>query len=153
MSASTSHRDVASWGELENLVFEQADVLDIKLSVMGGPIFGEDDMRYRGILLPRAFWKLIIYRGANDETLRCASFLLSQDNLLSDLESLDLDPFRIYQIDLTDLAQRTGLDHSALKAADVAARPEIATRPATSEAVAARSVSVVEVRSLADLRF
>lgn len=141
------------WGELENLVFEQADVLDIKLSVMGGPVFGEDDIRYRGVLLPRTFWKLVIYRGANDERLRCAAFLLSQDNLLSDLESLDLDPFRIYQIDLTDLAQRTGLDHSALHAADVAARPEIATRPATSEAVAARSVPIVEVRSLADLRF
>jgi endonuclease G, mitochondrial len=141
------------WGELEDLVFEQADVLDIRLSVIGGPIFGKDDTPYRSILLPGAFWKLIAYRGANDNGLRCSAFLLSQDELLSDLERLDLDPFRIYQIDLAELTQRTSLDFSALTGADVAAHPEIATRLATSETVGSRAAPIVEVRSRADIRF
>ena len=141
------------WGELENLVFDQTDVLDIKISVMGGPIFGDDDVRYRDILVPRSFWKLVAYRSETDEKLRCAAFVLSQDDLLNDLESIDLDPFRIYQVDLADLVQRTRLDSSALTAADVAANPEMATRLAARESIGAQAVSIVEIRSQADLRF
>lgn len=141
------------WGELENLVFDQADVLDIRLSVIAGPIFGTDDVAYRGILLPAAFWKLIAYRVATDGGLRCAAFLLSQEDLLTDLERLDLDPFRIYQIDLGELAQRTSLDFSALSGADVASLPQVARRLAAREDAGSRSASVVEIRSRADLRF
>nr|MCU0904799.1 DNA/RNA non-specific endonuclease [Tabrizicola sp.] len=47
------------WGKLEDLVFDQTDVLDIRISVMAGPIFSDDDMTYRGVKLPQSFWKVI----------------------------------------------------------------------------------------------
>jgi endonuclease G len=45
--------------------------------------------------------------------------VLTQDNLLDDVEALQLDPFRIYQISFDDLDQRARLRFdTALKAAD-----------------------------------
>lgn len=134
------------WGELENLVFDQADVQDLKLAVMGGPMFGDDDPTYRNIRLPRAFWKVIAYRGS-DGQLRCSAFVLSQDKLLSDLEDLDLDPFRIYQVRLVELSARTMLDFSALEGADVMQRPELATTGRVREFAAGQSSAAVEIKS------
>lgn len=139
------------WGELENLVFEQADLQDIKLSVQGGPIFGEDDTPYRDALVPRAFWKLIAYVGS-DTHLRCAAFILSQENLLNDLETLDLDPFRIYQVSVAELAVRTALDFTALTASDITVNLELVTRPARPEALIDPISPITEIRAPSDIR-
>nr|WP_274709383.1 DNA/RNA non-specific endonuclease [Nitratireductor luteus] len=140
------------WGELENLALEQADAQDIRISVFGGPIFADDDTRYRDALLPRSFWKLIAYRGS-DGALRISAFVLSQADLLHDLETLELDPFRIFQVTLSDLSMRTMLDFSALGPADVMAHPEMATSPAETEALRDPRLRIVEILSPADLRF
>ena len=139
------------WGNLENLVFEQADLQDIKLSVQGGPVFGNDDVAYRSALIPHTFWKLIAYIG-RDGRLRCSAFVLSQENLLTDLERLDLDPFRIYQVTLSALAQKTGLDFSALNPADIIRHPELVARPAGPETYVDAAKSVIEIRSPRDIR-
>ncbi|MDX3899304.1 MAG: DNA/RNA non-specific endonuclease [Sphingobium sp.] len=139
------------WGELENLVFDQAEVQNLKLSVLGGPVFGDDDPTYRQVRLPRAFWKLIVYR-ASDGQLRCSAFLLSQDNLLNDLENLDLDPFRIYQVNLSDLSGRTALNFSAYASADVMSHPELATGGRVIEGLE-RKKSIVEIRSVPQITF
>ncbi|UUP18634.1 Nuclease [Nitratireductor thuwali] len=140
------------WGELENLALEQADALDIRISVFGGPIFADDDTRYRDALLPRSFWKLIAYR-SSDGALRVSAFVLSQADLLHDLERLELDPFRIFQVTLSDLSTRTMLDFSALEPADVMAHPEMATSPAETEALRDPRLRIAEILSPADLRF
>lgn len=140
------------WGELENLIFEQADVQDIKLSVMGGPIFADDDLTYRDVLVPRAFWKLIAYRGSDDR-LRCSAFILSQSDFLNDLESLDLDPFRLYQVDLATLSQKTELDFSVLKPADVAMKPDLVTRESVPESLIAPREGLTEINSSRELLF
>jgi endonuclease G len=139
------------WGELENLVFEQADLQDIKLSVQGGPIFGDDDTPYRDALVPRAFWKLIAYVGS-DARLRCVAFILSQDNLLNDLETLDLDPFHIYQVSLAELAVKTALDFGALTASDVTINLELVTHPARPEAYIDPKSPITEICAPGDIR-
>ncbi len=138
------------WGDLENLIFEQAELQDIRLSVQGGPIFGDDDIPYRGAQIPRAFWKAIGYVGA-DGKLRCASFVLSQENLLNDLETLDLDPFRLYQVSMEDLAVRTGLDFSAIEESDLARHPELVSRVNMREALERAPSAVVEIRAFSDV--
>lgn len=112
------------WGRLEDLVFTQNDVLQIRISAMAGPVFDPEDPPYRGVNLPQSFWKLIAYRGEADEELRCAAFLLSQGNLLSDIERLELDPFRLYQLDIRTLSQLSGLDFMKLADFDTLKRPE-----------------------------
>ncbi len=109
------------WGRLENLILEQVD--DIRVSVIGGPIFRHDDPEYRGVRIPREFWKLVAYR-ASDGVLTCASFVLSQKNLLQDIETFDLDAFRLFQISIDELSERTKLDFAAYVGADVFQNPE-----------------------------
>lgn len=140
------------WGELENLVLQQTDVQNIRVSVIGGPVFGESDIEYRGALIPRSFWKVIAYIGI-DGGLRVAAFVLSQADLLDDLERLNLDPFRIYQVTVSDLSTRTALDFSALESADVVARPELATRASEAEVQKAAGPRVIHIESERDLRF
>jgi endonuclease G len=49
------------WGQLEDAIYEDVDVEDLRLSVFGGPLFGETDVRYRDVLVPRSFWKVLAY--------------------------------------------------------------------------------------------
>jgi endonuclease G len=118
------------WGKLENLILEQADTQDIRVSVIGGSIFRDDDPEYRSARIPREFWKLVAYR-ASDGALTSASFVLSQNNLLQDIETLDLDPFRLFQVSVDDLAERTKLGFSAYADADVFRNPERIVRGLT----------------------
>ena len=49
------------WGRLEDAVFADVDVEDLKVSVFGGPVFADDDRVYRGVQLPREYWKVIAF--------------------------------------------------------------------------------------------
>jgi endonuclease G len=115
------------WGLLENLVLEEADVQDIRVSVLGGPIFADGDPEYRGARIPREFWKLIAYR-ASDGKLTASAFVLSQKDLIADLEAIDFDPFRLFQVSVATLEGRTRLGLAAYRGADVMAHPERISR-------------------------
>ena len=121
------------WGELENAIFADVDVDNLKVSVLGGPIFKDSDYRYRTILVPRSFWKIIAYTEHN--TLKAKAFVLTQDDLEAKLESLGLDEFKLYQTTLRDLSQLTQLNYGDLAAADT-----MASAPETVRAVAARRI-------------
>jgi len=136
------------WGRLENLVLEQVDVQDVRVSVMGGPFLEEDDLIYRGIAVPVSYWKVVVYL-ALDGGLRASAFILSQSELLSDLERIDLDPFRLYQVTIADLAERSGLGFPGLSAADLMEHPELVSPAAGAERVAPRSIR--EIASVGDL--
>jgi endonuclease G, mitochondrial len=103
------------WGRLEDALFEDVDVEDLKVSVFGGPVFAEDDPVYRGVRLPREYWKALAFR--ENDRLKARAFLLTQN--LDRLERLDLDEFRVFQVSVPDLEVRTGLRFpEVLRAAD-----------------------------------
>ncbi|QBF33089.1 DNA/RNA non-specific endonuclease [Thalassococcus sp. S3] len=110
------------WGRLENLVLEEAAQADIRVSVLAGPVFRDDDPEYRGARIPRDFWKLVAYKGA-DDALTAACFILSQTDLLSDIEAFDFDPFRLYQVSVEELERRTALGLAAYAEADITKDP------------------------------
>jgi endonuclease G len=91
------------WGQLEDAVFADVDVDDLKVSVFGGPVFHDDDRRYRGTAIPREFWKVVVF--VEHGKLRTSAFLLTQN--LDRLEALDLDEFRVYQVTISALQERT----------------------------------------------
>jgi endonuclease G len=126
------------WGKLENVIFEEVEVDDLRVSVLGGPIFGPDDFPYRGILVPRSFWKIVAY--VEGGALRAKAFVLTQDDLESNLEALPLDDFKVFQVTLEDLRQRTRLTFGALTEADTM----------TTGPEALPGVNVRRVRSPAD---
>jgi len=108
------------WGRLEDAVFADVDVEDLKVSLFGGPVFAADDRAYRGVRLPREFWKVIVFREAGE--LRARAFLLTQ--ALDHLELLDLDEFRVFQVRVPEIEARTGLRlPEVLRAADAPEQP------------------------------
>ncbi len=77
-----------NWGDLENEILRQARTE--KISLFAGPVFAQNDRSFMGfdaegaiaVQIPRAFWKVVIARGA--EGLQTFAFLLRQD--LSDVD-------------------------------------------------------------------
>ncbi|MGO1727957.1 MAG: DNA/RNA non-specific endonuclease [Glutamicibacter ardleyensis] len=95
------------WGQLENALYEQVDVEDLKVSVFGGPVFQHGDQVYRGVGLPSEYWKLIAFKEGG--VLKARAFLLTQD--LDQLRAaLAFDEFRVYQVSVGELEQRTQLE-------------------------------------------
>jgi len=125
------------WGQLENAIFEDVDVDDLRVSVFGGPVFKDNDLRYRDTLVPRSFWKLIAY--VENKTLKAKAFQLTQDDLEAKLESLGLEPFNLYQVTVNDLTALTGLNYGPLAQAD--------TMPAAPEGIDTPAVRAIETRA------
>jgi endonuclease G len=116
------------WGELEDAVYEDVDVDDLRISVFGGPVFKDTDFLFRGVLVPRSFWKLIAY--VESGTLKAKAFVLTQDDLEARLESLGLEEFKLYQVSVGELTDLIRLDFGSLEDADtMAAVPETVGAP------------------------
>ncbi len=110
------------WGRLEDAVFADVDVQDLRVSLFGGPVFAADDRSYRGVRLPREYWKVVVFRETGP--LRARAFLLTQ--ALDRLELLDLDEFRVFQLAVPEVEARTGLRFpDVLHAADTGALPAL----------------------------
>ncbi len=90
------------WGKLEDAVFNDVDVENLKVSVIGGPVFRDDDRTYRKIKIPREFYKVLFYKV--DGILKSKAFLLTQN--LDNIESLDLESFKVFEISLGEVEQR-----------------------------------------------
>jgi endonuclease G len=105
------------WGELENAIFEDVDVEDLKISVMGGPIFRDDDPEHRGVPIPRDFWKLIAFQDTTDDQFKVSAYILSQKEFVP-TEVLELDAFHLYHTSLSKLSEETQLSFEELLAFD-----------------------------------
>lgn len=144
------------WNGLEDHVLRYAATHDHRLVVHTGPLFAGDDPVFRGIGLPRLYWKVVGWRdtrtvpavgaGSAPPGLASAGFVLDQTPQLDDVvlaritaQALaddrvpPLGPFRTYQVPVADVAALTGLDLGPLPAADVLgaapAPPSGAERP------------------------
>ena len=125
------------WGQLEDAIYEGVSVDDLRLSVVGGPIFKRNDLEYRGVLVPRSYWKAIAY--VEDETLKAKAYVLTQDDLEGKLESLGLEPFNLYQVAIRELGAMTGLDYGPLITADTMAPSAPDAQVVTARPIGARS--------------
>jgi len=125
------------WGELEDAIYEDTEIDDLRISVLGGPLFKPTDFPYRDVLVPRSFWKVVAY--VERDALKAKGFVLTQDDLESKLESLGLEPFRLYQLTVGELGTMTGLDFGSLVGADAMS--------AGPEALGAPTVRRIESRS------
>ena len=114
-SSLASHAGLLLWGTLENYVTAQAKKGIKKLSIYNGPVFRDNDALYRGIMLPKEFWKMIVYV-KDDGKLGAVAFVLSQESLIKNLTAEDFveGPFKPYQIKVSDLQTRTNLDFGSL---------------------------------------
>ncbi|SHN38814.1 DNA/RNA non-specific endonuclease [Cryptosporangium aurantiacum] len=112
------------WLGLEDYVLDHAEVHDRNLVVVTGPVLDPSDLPYRGVQIPRRFYKVVafVHRGA----LAATGYLLDQSSLLdglgvAGLEDTDVPPlgaYRTFQVPVAQVAELTGLDLGPLPAAD-----------------------------------
>jgi len=148
------------WNGLEDHVLTYAQAHERRVVVHTGTVLADDDPVYRGVGIPRQFWKIAAWAQpgwqvpdatAGDgsapievvRTLRSAAFVLDQTpqlteadlaavtaRALADGELPPLGPFRTYQVPVAEVARLTGLDLGPLPAADVLLA---AARPSVTE--------------------
>jgi endonuclease G, mitochondrial len=97
------------WGKLEDAIFAEVDVEDLRITVMGGPIFSDSDPVYRGIQLPKEFWKAIYFREVGSVAITVKGYILTQVDLLNSIEVLQLPEFSVYQVPISKITEMTGL--------------------------------------------
>ena len=88
------------WAGLEDYVLGNADNADLAVSVLTGPVLAADDDRYRGVQLPRQFWK-VVAMVKRSGALSVTGYLLSQAALLDELESdseFSYGAYRTFQV-------------------------------------------------------
>ena len=119
-NASPQHKDFnqITWLELEDYILDNTDAHDLKINIFTGPVFRSDDQIYRSIPLPREYWKIIALVKASTGSISATGYLLSQADLLTDLEAFAFGPFRTYQLPITRIERLSGLDFGVLRAAD-----------------------------------
>ncbi|MFD2794197.1 DNA/RNA non-specific endonuclease [Promicromonospora vindobonensis] len=135
------------WNGLEDHVLAYAAAHDHRIAVQTGPVFAADDPPYRGVRIPRLFWKVVAWVGpgrasgggvadAGPGVLQATAFVLDQTPQLEDAQLHEittqalardeippLGPFRTYQVPVGDVAALTRLGLGPLPAADVLAVP------------------------------
>lgn len=120
------------WAGVEDHILNFADENDLKLTVITGPVFRDDDAMYRGLIpIPREFWKVVAFVRP-DRTMSATAFLVSQESLVANMEDLELGPFKTYQVPVADIESRTHLDFARLRQFDPLAAhgPQESSSPA-----------------------
>jgi endonuclease G len=110
------------WLGLEDHVLLYADANDHRVSVFTAPVLQVDDPPYRGIQVPRRFWKVAAW-AHGDGSLAAAGFVLDQTELLElDEGVLDVPPlgaFRTFQAPIAEIGALAGIEFGPLVEADV----------------------------------
>lgn len=139
--ASSFNQDRELWLGLEDYLLDNAGDHDRTLVVFTGPVLADDDPEYRGLRIPRVFWKIggFVTGGA----LGTTGYLLDQSPQLGDLqvegEPPPLGEFRTFQVPLARIAELTGLELGPLLGADRMPVPEPAPAALADRAVRLKS--------------
>lgn len=109
------------WLGLEDHVLTYAQANRHRVSVFTGCVFEDEDPVYRGVALPRRFWKIAAWRSS--EGLATAGFVLDQSTMLPrpgvPVFPEPLGRFRTFQVPVAEVARITGLELGPLVDADV----------------------------------
>ena len=134
--ASGFNQSKELWLGLEDHVLQFADTTDERLSVFTAPVLADDDPPYRGIRIPRRFFKVAAWAtedGASSPRLAAAGFLLDQSELIDVTQGAlavpSLGAFRTFQVPIADIETLSGVDLGELVDADV--MPPVGPRDTT----------------------
>lgn len=127
--ASDFNQSKELWLGLEDHVLQYAQAERLRLSVFTAPVLADDDPPYRGIRVPRRFWKVAAWAASGagaDAVIAAAGFLLDQTALIDTREGVmnvvPLGSFRTFQLPVAEIATLAGIDFGELASADVLAR-------------------------------
>ena len=80
------NRNKSTWAGLENYIFNNSQAEGMKVSVFNGPLFDKGDQSFRGINIPRKYWKIVVMVKKSDKRLSATGYLLSQEALIEDIK-------------------------------------------------------------------
>lgn len=130
--ASGFNQSKELWLGLEDHVLTFAQATDERLSVFTAPVLQADDPAYRGIRVPRRFFKVAAWVTPDDDgmpRLAAAGFVLDQSELIDLSRGVLAVPvlgaFRTFQVPIADIEELTGVDLGPLVAADVLPRTTV----------------------------
>jgi len=117
------------WAGLEDYILDNADNINFKVSVFSGPVQAPDDDPYRGVNLPRQFWKVVVMVKDTGD-LSATAYLLSQEELIKGLELVpevfSYGAYRTYQVPVSRIEELTRLSFGSLVDADPLGQEEAA---------------------------
>jgi endonuclease G, mitochondrial len=121
--ASVFNQSKELWLGLEDHVLQFAEAEDLRISVFTAPVLEKDDPPYRGIRIPRRFWKVAAWV-TSGSVLSAAGFVLDQAELIDTsraraVASPLLSGFRAFQVPIRDIADLAEVDFGVLVGADV----------------------------------
>lgn len=129
-----------TWLGLENYVLQNARTWEDRVSVFTGPVFSNDDMIYRDVPIPSAFWKVLAFVG-DDGRPSATAYMLDQKGELRSLEAA-YGRYRTYQRSVREIERLTGLSFGRLRDFDGFSNEEDRTGTRIES----------ELRTLADIR-
>ncbi len=113
------------WGKLEDHISSQGKKDKRKLNVFNGPVFRPRDTVYRGVRIPKEFWKVVVFENDSGQPA-AAAFVLTQAELIQGLEEeFEVGEYKAVQVRIEDLAAKTDLDFGAFLVWDVLEREGI----------------------------
>jgi endonuclease G len=101
-----------TWLGLEDYILNHTRSDSMRVSVFTGPYFSEDDIEYRSLLIPMAFWKVVAIV-TEDGRPSATAYKVSQDEELGQLEHV-FGKYKTFQISVASVMEDTGLDFSKL---------------------------------------
>ena len=107
-----SSQDLKLWGDLELFISDQGGAQRTRLSIFNGPVFGDDDKPLFDALVPRAYFKIVVWKDLDDDEPGAVGFVLSQDELIDELPEEAIDPgvFALRQVAIVDIERMVDLD-------------------------------------------
>ncbi|NKM76124.1 hypothetical protein GFL84_01945 [Rhizobium leguminosarum bv. viciae] len=109
------------WLDLENYVLSNTDRENMRVAVITGPIFSEDDPEYFEVKVPIAFWKIVVFRNSGTQQLTSIAYKRSQATFLpkATRSTFNFGNFQDTQVPVTGLEEEIGLDLSVYADLDV----------------------------------
>jgi endonuclease G len=111
------------WAGLEDYLLQTTGDERRRITVFTGPVFAKDDREYRGVSLPKSFWKVAVTVRKGGR-LNATAYIVSQEELIRPLfevaaEELNLAAVaRTFQVPVRTVEQLTGLDFGHLRNCD-----------------------------------
>lgn len=100
-----------TWLGLEDYLLENARADEQRITVFTGPVFRDDDRRYRGVRIPEAYWKVVAFMA--DGQPSATAYMIEQAEELEGLGFM-FGQYRTYQRSVARIGELAGLDFGNL---------------------------------------
>lgn len=114
-----------TWLSLEDYVLKNTRRWQERVTVFSGPVFGDNDLVYREVPIPSAYWKVVAFL-RDDGRPSATAYMIEQTGELSSLE-VGFGAFKTYQRSISRIEALTDLDFGALSRYDGFSNEERAT--------------------------